>query len=390
MAERPVGAAEPGIGGAHDDPDRDQPESGREGQRGELLEAVHEAPFYPGGAFRPTRDTLSAMTPRRLAPAPASRSPSLVMACASSGSSGAVGRRLGRRRTWRLGAAHDRARTLIPVLVTNAIAAGKAGSCSSTSTPTNRVASAPDRTAKVAFYDLDRDPTKAVATVDGAFVWTIENERGMYVVNADLPEAGHVGRRVHDRGTRLAGRDRPADLRRPRVEVPTVQVGQTAPASKTPTAADVGGDLAKISTDTTPDPAFYQTSVADALAAHKPFMLVFATPKFCTSQQCGPTLDQFKPIAAAQPRRHVHQRRAVPAPGRRRVAPAGPRREQPAPGDGRHRRVGPAVRAVDLRGRPERDRPGSYEVTITPAELDGDPAGHHRRRLGRPAPSPGR
>ena len=30
-------------------------------------------------------------------------------------------------------------------------------------------------------------------------------------------------------------------------------------------------------------------------------MLVFATPKFCTSQQCGPTLDHFKPIAAANP-----------------------------------------------------------------------------------------
>ena len=41
--------------------------------------------------------------------------------------------------------------------------------------------------------------------------------------------------------------------------------------------------------------------MADALAAHKPFMLVFATPKFCTSQQCGPTLDHFKPIAAAHP-----------------------------------------------------------------------------------------
>jgi hypothetical protein len=78
-------------------------------------------------------------------------------------------------------------------------------------------------------------------------------------------------------------------------------VGATAPASETPTAADVGGDLAKVSTDTTPDPAFYRTSVADALAAHKPFMLVFATPKFCTSQQCGPTLDQLKPVATANP-----------------------------------------------------------------------------------------
>ena len=39
------GQPRPGIGGAHDDPDRDQPESGREGERGELLEAVHEGSF---------------------------------------------------------------------------------------------------------------------------------------------------------------------------------------------------------------------------------------------------------------------------------------------------------------------------------------------------------
>ena len=54
VTERPVGATQPGIGGAHDDPDRDQPESGREGQRGELLEAVHGPSFYPGGRFGPT------------------------------------------------------------------------------------------------------------------------------------------------------------------------------------------------------------------------------------------------------------------------------------------------------------------------------------------------
>jgi hypothetical protein len=28
-------------------------------------------------------------------------------------------------------------------------------------------------------------------------------------------------------------------------------------------------------------------------------VLVFATPKFCTSAQCGPTLDRMKPVAAA-------------------------------------------------------------------------------------------
>ena len=30
-------------------------------------------------------------------------------------------------------------------------------------------------------------------------------------------------------------------------------------------------------------------------------MLIFATPKFCQTAQCGPTLDLFKPIAAAHP-----------------------------------------------------------------------------------------
>mgnify|MGYP006952651966 CR=1 FL=1 len=80
-----------------------------------------------------------------------------------------------------------------------------------------------------------------------------------------------------------------------------VSVGDPAPASDTPTAADVGGDLSKLSTDDEPVPAFYETSVADALAAKEPFVLVFATPKFCASAQCGPTLDRLKPIAAAHP-----------------------------------------------------------------------------------------
>ena len=38
-----------------------------------------------------------------------------------------------------------------------------------------------------------------------------------------------------------------------------------------------------------------------ALADGKPFVLVFATPKFCTSAQCGPTLDRIKPFLARYP-----------------------------------------------------------------------------------------
>jgi hypothetical protein len=190
--------------------------------------------------------------------------------------------------------------TLTPILVSNAITCGKARILFLYLDSANRVASAPDRTAKVAFYDLGKDPTKPAVTVDGAFVWTIENDRGMYVVNADLPEAGTWGAEF----TTAAPGSAPETTRLTFsvLDAPTaVAVGQKAPASKTPTLADVGGDATKISTDATPDPAFYSTSVADALAANKPFILIFATPKFCTSQQCGPTLDHFKPIAAANP-----------------------------------------------------------------------------------------
>jgi hypothetical protein len=70
---------------------------------------------------------------------------------------------------------------------------------------------------------------------------------------------------------------------------------------KTPTLGDVGGDVGKISSDANPVKRFYETSEADALAAKKPFVLIFATPKFCQTATCGPTLDRLKPVAAAHP-----------------------------------------------------------------------------------------
>ena len=68
-------------------------------------------------------------------------------------------------------------------------------------------------------------------------------------------------------------------------------IGARAPASETPTLASTGSDLAKLSTATTPDPELYETSVAQALAAKEPFVVTFATPKFCASRACGPVVD---------------------------------------------------------------------------------------------------
>src|SRR5262245_30187628 len=158
---------------------------------------------------------------------------------------------------------------------------------------------APDRTASMAIYDLGRDPSKPILTVDGAFVWAIKDQRGIYIANASFAEAGRYGAEV----TTAAG-GQMSTLRTTFDVQPSstvIRVGNAAPASKTPTLADVGGDAAHISTDTDPDKAFYATSVDQAIAKHQPFVLIFATPKFCTSAQCGPTLDSIKPFVAKYP-----------------------------------------------------------------------------------------
>jgi hypothetical protein len=161
----------------------------------------------------------------------------------------------------------------------------------------NTPVGAPDRTASVAFTGPGG---QTIPAATGTFIWAIENVSGIYVTTADFPAAGNW---VAHFTTAAAGK--PAEqidfqfqvLDKKHVIVP----GDKAPSVDTPTLASVGGDVSKISTDPKPDKAFYETSVADALAAHKPFVLVFATPKFCQTQTCGPTLDKVKPIAAAHP-----------------------------------------------------------------------------------------
>jgi len=158
----------------------------------------------------------------------------------------------------------------------------------------------PDRTAQVRLFDLGADPTTPVADGTARFIWAIEPAVGVYVVDVDLPTAGTYGIEF----TTAAGGAAPDVIRAGFDVQPTssvIAVGDTAPPSDSPTLADVGGDVSRISTDPSPVEAFYESSIADAVAAKEPFVVAFATPKFCVSQQCGPTLDRLKPIAAKHP-----------------------------------------------------------------------------------------
>jgi hypothetical protein len=67
------------------------------------------------------------------------------------------------------------------------------------------------------------------------------------------------------------------------------KVGEKAPVIHTPTPADVGGDLSKITTRIPPDTQ-NRVDYADALGK-EPILLLFATPQFCQSRVCGPVVD---------------------------------------------------------------------------------------------------
>jgi hypothetical protein len=67
------------------------------------------------------------------------------------------------------------------------------------------------------------------------------------------------------------------------------KVGQKAPLIHTPTPADVGGDLSKITTRIPPDTQ-NKVDYADVLGK-EPIVLLFATPQFCLSRVCGPVVD---------------------------------------------------------------------------------------------------
>ena len=86
-------------------------------------------------------------------------------------------------------------------------------------------------------------------------------------------------------------------------------VGDRAIASRTPTIRSTGGDLEALTTSTPPDVAMLRVSVAEAIAASVPFVVTFATPKFCTSRTCGPVVDVVDAVrrrVAGTPVRFIH------------------------------------------------------------------------------------
>jgi len=74
-------------------------------------------------------------------------------------------------------------------------------------------------------------------------------------------------------------------------------VGTPAPRSRNLTARDVP-DIGLIDTGVPPND-MHEVSIAQAIEAHRPALVIFATPAFCTSRICGP---EVKIVETLEPR----------------------------------------------------------------------------------------
>jgi hypothetical protein len=133
-------------------------------------------------------------------------------------------------------------------------------------------------------------------SVGADFIWAIPDVSGLYRASVAFDRPGIWEVVVTPEG---ADPLEPAALQ-VLAEPLTPAVGEPAPASDSVTAADVA-DLAEITTDPEPEPAFYEMSVADAVGSGRQTVIVFATPAFCRTSTCGPTLEVAKQVAPEYP-----------------------------------------------------------------------------------------
>jgi hypothetical protein len=152
----------------------------------------------------------------------------------------------------------------------------------------------PNLTLKLRLYYLDGpEPTKILSESEAVY----RGEGlpfGIYVAYPNLDKPGGWGVEVEI--PQASGPPQTSRLRLDVLEQSKVPaVGSPAIASQNLTLRDVP-KIEELTSDPTPDPALYQLSVAEALAAKKPFLVAFSTPGYCQTAVCGPNMLVIKKL----------------------------------------------------------------------------------------------
>lgn len=127
---------------------------------------------------------------------------------------------------------------------------------------------------------------------EAVFEWMVPDVIGVYLVNIPFDRPG-IWQIDFTISTGEATQPFLIDIQ---AEPRTTAVGETAPLVSTRTTANTS--LEDLTTDNDPLESFYEISLDEALTNGRMTVVIFATPRFCTSAACGPMLGQMKVIAA--------------------------------------------------------------------------------------------
>lgn len=132
--------------------------------------------------------------------------------------------------------------------------------------------------------------------VTATWMWAIPDRSGLYRATVNFDRAGvWIAEMVPESG--------PTPSAVPvlvQESSRTPAIGAQAPPSSSPTASSEEG-IDAISSDTSPDPRLYAVSIADAVGSGRASVITFATPQFCQTAICGPTLETVKELIDRYP-----------------------------------------------------------------------------------------
>lgn len=149
----------------------------------------------------------------------------------------------------------------------------------------------PDSPVTVRFEQVDGD---AVGEVQGEWLTTNASALGLYVSQFEFAGAGLWEVYVSADGVELG-----AALIEVVADSTVPNIGDPAPPSQTPTGF-TPDEIAAISTDPDPDPELYDLSIDEAIANGRPTVIAFATPAFCQTALCGPTMEFVRAATAGR------------------------------------------------------------------------------------------
>ena len=183
---------------------------------------------------------------------------------------------------------------IVPIIMSSLVSVGPSRFLFSLSDDDYRVISAPEVAVDVDFYSLGRDPETPAHSTASAYLDT-QLGRGLYRASVDFDCAGDWGADMT--ATFEDGREERARLRftvHPQGTTPAI--GAPAPRSDSPTASTIA-EIRQVSTDPNPFPGAYERTVGEVVDAGRPSLVFFATPAFCQTGYCGPTVNLVKSVA---------------------------------------------------------------------------------------------